>query len=266
MSRTVNTSRRKTPKPTPQVRDESSVERLYLELRDRAMRYDFKPGSRINEKALGQELGVARATLREALNRLVAEGLLDFVMNKGFFRKAISVGEVFDLYQVRIALERRAVLLAIQRATDAEIAAVKQFWVDVMQRSETLASGDLLLADEEFHRRLVALSRNKELSSFMEIVTRRIHVARHIDIQQLSAWNLQAFDAHMSLIDLIAQRKTEEALKTLTGHIDMSLKRAIEITKEMVARFFLTDASTSELESDSIPGVESAESEQPVHG
>lgn len=241
----ATTSRRNAVKPSPQVRDESSVERLYYELRDRAMRYDFKPGSRINEQALGRELGVSRATLREALNRLVAEGLFDFVMNKGFFRKAISVDEVFDLYQVRTALERRAVYLAVQRATDEDIASLKQFWMEVMQRSATLATGDMVLADEEFHRRLVGLSRNKELSAFMEIVTRRIHVARHIDIQQLSAWNIQAFDAHVAIVDLMAQRKTEEALKTLTEHIDMSLKRAIEITKEMVARFFLVEASSS---------------------
>ena len=139
-------------------RDESNVERLYLELRDRAMRYEFKPGARINEKQLGAQLGVARATLREALNRLVAEGLLELVMNKGFYRKAISVKEVFDLYQVRIALERQAVLLAVQRAPDEEIAAVKAYWVDVMRRSDQLATADLVLADEEFHRRLVALS------------------------------------------------------------------------------------------------------------
>lgn len=235
----------KAPAKTPAVRDESHVKRLYYELRDRAMRYEFKPGSRINEKQLGEQLGVARATLREALNRLVSEGLLESVLNKGFFRKAISVNEVFDLYQIRIALERQAVLLAVQRASDEDIAAVKAFWVDVMQRSEHLATGDLVLADEEFHRRLIALSQNKELTSFMDIVTRRIHVARHIDIEQLSEWNLQAFDAHMNIIDLIAQRKSDEALQVLTNHIDISLKRAIEITKEMVARFFLADVPAS---------------------
>ena len=49
----------------------------------------------------------------------------------------------------------------------------------------------------------------------------------------------------MNIIDFIAQRKAEEALRALTDHIDMSLKRAIEITKEMVARFFLVEASAS---------------------
>jgi len=180
--------------------------------------------------------------LREALNRLVAEGLLDFVMNKGFIRKGISVDEVFDLYQVRIALERRAVWLAVQRASDDEIGAVAAFWQVFMDRSHQLDSAAMVLADEEFHRRLVALSHNKELSAFMEVVTRRIHAARHIDIEQSSDWNMRAFDAHRELIGRIARRDTAAALDTLTEHIDMSLKRAIEIAREMVARFSIASS------------------------
>lgn len=149
-------------------------------------------------------------------------------------------------------------MLAIQRASDADIASVKGFWVDVMKHSAAMSTGDMVLADEEFHRRLVALSHNKEIMSFMDIVTRRIHVARHVDIEQLSSWNLTSFDAHMNVIDFIALRKTEEALQTLTDHIDMSLKRAIEITREMVARFFLVEASASLQAADRSPKAEKA--------
>lgn len=228
----------------PQPRDASSVERLYLELRERAMRYDFRPGARINEQALGREFGISRPPLREALNRLVAEGFLDFVMNKGFFRKAISVEELFNLYQVRIALERRALLLAVQNASDAEIDSLRGYWDGVMAHAATMSIGDLLLADEEFHRRLAALSHNRELSQFLEQVTRRIHVARHIDLEQ-SDWNTSAFNAHARLVDLLQARQLEPALEALTEHIDLSLKRAVQITKEMVAKFFLQDQSWS---------------------
>ena len=234
----MTVQRKTSHRPRPQTRDESSVDRLYLDLRDRAMRYDFRPGARINEQALGRELGVSRAPLREALNRLVAEGLLDFVMNKGFFRKSISVDEVMDLYQVRIALERRAVRLAVERASDAQIAAVADYWAGVSERAAQMQTADLLLADEEFHRRLVALSGNRELAAIMENVTRRIHSARHIDIEQ-SAWNAQALAAHDEIIQLVAERRSDDALRALTDHIDMSQQRAIEITKELAAKFFL---------------------------
>ncbi|MEZ5702435.1 MAG: GntR family transcriptional regulator [Burkholderiaceae bacterium] len=221
-------------------REQSSVERLYFELRERAMRYEFRPGERINEQALGHELGVSRPPLREALNRLVAEGFLEFVMNKGFIRKSISVEEVFNLYQVRIALERRAVMLAIKVAGDDEIAAVRTFWLGMIEKSSDMAVGDLLLADEAFHRKLVALSHNKELVSFLDQVTRRIHIAHHVDLEQ-SEWTAKSLQAHTRVVDLMLQRNTEAALEALTEHIDMSLKRAVAITREMVARFFLQD-------------------------
>ncbi len=244
-SRTVRAPARVAEPSVPRrTRDESSVNRLYLELRDRAMRYELRPGERINEQELGRELGVSRAPLREALNRLESEGFLQVVMNKGFFRKPISVDEVFDLYQVRVALERRAVFLAMTRASDAEIAAVGDYWTGVMRRAKTLSAEAMLEADEEFHRRLVALSHNRELSTFLEQVTRRIHVARHIDVEQ-SDWNERAFDAHRQLIGLIARREKDAALVLLTEHIEMSLKRALDITKEMTARFFLQDMPES---------------------
>lgn len=230
---------------TPKSREESSVERLYIELRDRAMRYDFRPGTRINEQALGRELGVSRAPLREALNRLEAEGLLTFVMNKGFFRKNISVDEVLDLYQVRIALERRAVFLALRCATDNEIQAVQEYWSSVMANSSGMTSADLLVADEEFHRRLIGLAKNKELSAFMEIITRRIHIARNIDIEQ-SAWNAKAFDAHYEVLKCLRNRDQKGALESITEHIDMSRERAVKIAREMVAKFFLTGTSAAQ--------------------
>lgn len=205
------------------------------------MRYDFRPGERINEQALGREFGVSRAPLREALNRLVAEGWLTFVMNKGFYRKGISVDEVLDLYQVRIALERRAVFLAVHKASDAEIQSVHEYWSSVMSNSTSMSSDDFLAADEEFHRRMVALAKNKELSAFLEIAARRIHSARSIDIAQ-TAWNATAFDAHYEVLKYMRQRELEKALTCITEHIDMSLHRAVSITKEMVAKFFLTDS------------------------
>lgn len=228
------------PAPSGQPRDASSVERLVVVLRERAMRYEFRPGERINEQALGREFGISRPPLREALNRLVAEGFLGFVMNRGFFRKSITVEEVFDLYQVRIALERRALYLAVGRALNADIAALDAFWAGVQSKAAELSAADLLLADEEFHRRMVALAGNKELSAFLEQVTRRIHVARYIDLEQ-SDWNERAFQAHRNLVRLLAERDVDGVLAALTEHIDMSLKRAVSISKEMVARFFLAD-------------------------
>jgi DNA-binding GntR family transcriptional regulator len=215
------------------------------------MKYEFRPGDRINEQALGREFGVSRGPLREALNRLVAEGFFDFVLNKGFFRKAVSAEEVFNLYQVRIALERRALFLAVPRASETQIVAVGSYWNEVLNQTKTLSSNELLLADEEFHRRLVALSGNRELGEFLEVVTRRLHVARRIDIEN-SDWNQRTFRAHVEIVDACKRRDMDATLRLITDHIAMSLKRAVEITKEMVAQVYLGSQPSGTIEEEEL--------------
>ncbi len=64
---------------------EGRVEALYNKLKDMAVDFRIRPGERINEVALARELDASRTPLREALNRLVAERLIDFNPGKGFF-------------------------------------------------------------------------------------------------------------------------------------------------------------------------------------
>ena len=63
----------------------SRAESLYLTVKDMAILFKFKPGERVNEVELAQRLGASRTPLREALNRLAAEGFLVLKQARGFF-------------------------------------------------------------------------------------------------------------------------------------------------------------------------------------
>ena len=82
----------------------SSVDRVYATLRDMAINFDFKPGERLNETALTSKLNVSRTPLREALNRLVAEGFLTLAKGQGFFCRPLSPEQILELYQLRLSL------------------------------------------------------------------------------------------------------------------------------------------------------------------
>src|SRR3546814_20748850 len=86
-----------------------------------AVSYLFKPGERINEGALARRLGVSRTPLREALNRLNTEGLLNALPGKGFFCRDLDVREIFSLYEMRKVIEAGSARLAVVRARDAAI-------------------------------------------------------------------------------------------------------------------------------------------------
>ena len=84
------------------------VDRLYNALRSMSIGFELKPDERINESELAEALGTSRTPLREALNRLVAEGYLAFRPGHGFFCRGLSPSEVFDLYDARVAIEAAA--------------------------------------------------------------------------------------------------------------------------------------------------------------
>lgn len=82
------------------------------ELRRRIVDGRLPAGERINEVRLSQELGVSRTPLREALNRLAAEGALDSVPRVGFSVHPLTLGEFEQIYDIRPILDPEALRLA----------------------------------------------------------------------------------------------------------------------------------------------------------
>ena len=105
----------------------SSVDRVYKEVRRMASNFEFKPDERINESALSSELGASRTPLREALNRLVAEGFLTFQNGRGFFCRSLSPGRILDLYEARQAIECEALHRSVERASDEDLREVADY-------------------------------------------------------------------------------------------------------------------------------------------
>jgi DNA-binding GntR family transcriptional regulator len=78
----------------------------------------FTPGSQITEVSLAVALGVSRGPVREAIQRLVQEGLLRNERNRGIFVPVLTREDVEDVYRVRAAIELTAMELLMRRSTD----------------------------------------------------------------------------------------------------------------------------------------------------
>src|SRR5690606_31139082 len=100
------TPRKKTQKAPPAPRAADSVNRVYAAIRRMAVNFEFRPEQRINEVELAAALNVSRTPVREALNRLVIEGLITLVPNKGFYCRPFDAEQIMSLFEVRTALER----------------------------------------------------------------------------------------------------------------------------------------------------------------
>src|SRR5437762_400223 len=95
-------------------------QRVYDHLREEILTGRLKPGAELGEVPLSEQLGVSRGPLREAIGRLAAEGLVTVRPRRGAVVRSLSREEFLELYQVREALERIAVQLAVPRLTDEQ--------------------------------------------------------------------------------------------------------------------------------------------------
>lgn len=226
----------------PRVRETTAPKRagltvndLYEQLKEMAVLYTIRPGERVNELELAEKFEVSRTPLREALNRLVAENLLHFVPNRGFFVRELHRQDIFDLFELRRSIEASAVQLAIVRAELKDVRALRKFWKDVLKNKTHASAADLTVKDEEFHVRLVALSGNNEMVRALHSINARIHFVRWIDLEQRGH---DAFAEHLDILDAIEARDAERCRELTEAHITWRMEEITTVVDAGVIRLF----------------------------
>lgn len=224
----------------------SNVDRIYETVRRMAADFELKPDARIKEGEMARKLGVSRTPLREALNRLVAEGYLTFQGGHGFFCRSLTPAMVLDLYEARVAVETEAMRRSVQRASAADIDRLTAYLDET--EPEYLRVHDplrLLELDEAFHSRLCALSGNSEMSRMLENLNGRIRYVRMMDLKALREGTAPPSKllAHRTILEALRDRDAERAEQILRLHIE---KRIDDLTVMVGSAFSNIYVATTE--------------------
>ncbi len=194
--------------------------------------FEFKPGERINESALSRALGASRTPLREALNRLVAEGFIDFRAGRGFFCRALSPDRILHLYEARIAIECEAARHAAARAQPESLAALDTFLNDSTEDYANCTDPMRLLElDEAFHLRLCALSGNPELVGMLQTIYDKIRFVRAADLRQLQAAGRSTTARHREILDMVRLGDALAASDAMRSHIENRASHATDAVR-----------------------------------
>lgn len=218
-----------------------SVERVYRAVLEMAVSFRLKPGERVNEVALAREFNTSRTPLREALNRLVSEGFLRFERGRGFFCRTFQPRDVFELYQVRLALETFAVRTACAEAADADIEALERLLDETGISDHNRRTEELLSLDERFHEAIMGLTGNSEMLRMLRNVNARIRYFRWVDME---VRRRRTQEQHRAIVAAIASRDPDSAAQAMSDHIERRREEATQTIKEGLSRLYLegTDA------------------------
>lgn len=121
----------------------------------------YPPGHRLREEDVGERLNLSRTPVREALRRLEADGIVEHRPRIGAVVRQLSHGEVVELYEMRVVLERTAAELAARHGTAAEFDTLEDFNQEIV--AERTNPSRAAAINQEFHRGLYLAGRNRFL-------------------------------------------------------------------------------------------------------
>lgn len=189
-------------------------------LRTAILEFELQPGQRLVERELIEQTGVSRATIREALRELTAEGLVVTVPQKGAMVYKPSADEAQDLYAVRASLEALTVRRFIERANashhDRLRATVTALEQDVADGAEMPR---LLWDKDRFYAELVAGAASPTIEQILGGVQARVRLLRAGSMSQPGRPAQMAVEMR-ALVDAITARNTELAERLCIEHLE----------------------------------------------
>lgn len=227
------------PLTRPAARTTAGMNELYDTVKAMAVRFDFKPGERLNELDLARRLNVSRTPLREVLNQLMVEGFLTRAVNRGFIARPLDAQQVHALYEYRAVLEAGIVRIACERATDEELLALRDFVERSRDVPEDSDAARLLALDEDFHLRVARLTRNEEFVRSVQSVNARIHFVRWIDMQQGRREHTQG--EHLRLVDALQRRDQDALAELMRQHIGRRLDQIVDVIRTGFSTIYMRD-------------------------
>lgn len=214
---------------TPIARSGNSFsDQVERTLRDQILRGHFPPGGRLNEVEISTDLGVSRGPVREAMQRLARDGLVELQAHRGAFVRRLGPGEVRDLFEVRAALESTVARLAAERATDeqrAELADLRSTATGPSTADED-GAGLPFQGPRDVHALLAAAAGNPALANHVALVNQELRLLR-AQQGQLPDRAEHAVAEHDELLDAVLSGDGDRAADAMDAHLAEALGTAL---------------------------------------
>ena len=190
-------------------------------LREAIRKGVLKPGERLMEIQLAEELGVSRTPVREAIRKLELEGYVIMMPRRGTYVANLSIRDVNEVFEIRTSLDSLASGLAAERITEEELEQLQRLLVLIGEYIEQNDMEKIVETDTEFHDVLYKASRNMRLVGI--IFNLREQLTRFRATSMAYPGRLkETLEEHRRLVEAIAQGDVIEAQNAAEDHMEKS--------------------------------------------
>jgi DNA-binding GntR family transcriptional regulator len=196
----------------------SLVNQAYKELKRILLEHQIPQGGKLNEVELAGALGISRTPVREAINRLAKEGLVEIFPQRGAFVIRFSEEDVNELFLIRENLEGLAAYLAAEKMTGTDLTRLESC---VEGFKEPYGKKDIqryAREDFKFHQTIIKLSEARRLTTLISTLYDHIRIFR-LTTMGLSDRMKVSLAEHDRLIEAFRRKDASEAENLMRRHI-----------------------------------------------
>jgi DNA-binding GntR family transcriptional regulator len=197
----------------------TSAEAVYRKLLHMIFSRQLKPGQRLPEILIAEQLEVSRTPVREALRRLANEGLVVLIPNVGARIAMPTRQEMLDTYEVRNVLECLAIRRASERITAVQLARLEE---KIEEETEVFSLRDLeayIEINNAFHRIIAEASGNLALADTIENYLARTFVYMVFFESFFDFDTNPSLEEHRAILEALRARDAESAVRLMDRHI-----------------------------------------------
>ena len=196
---------------------------VFKTLREAIVTGELKPGERLMEIKLANEMGVSRTPVREAIRKLEQEGLVHLTARKGAEVAPINAKDLKEVLEIRKALEGLACQMACQNATREDLQDLEEYNQDISKAIEENDIEKIARLDVRFHEQICILSGNTQLIGILSRLKEHIYRYRLEYIADIKNKNT-IIEEHSRIIQDMLKKNEKAVRKDIEHHIEMQEK------------------------------------------
>lgn len=197
--------------------------RVFHTIRENILAGKYAPNEELKEKTIGEELGVSRTPVREALRQLELEGLVSIIPNKGAYVVGLTQKDMQDIYEIRCRLEGLCARWAAKNITKEQLDELEEIVFRAEFHAKKGNAEQLVELDNKFHETLYAAAGSKELQRVLSDFHHYLQRVRKVtltDEKRASDSNQE----HMMIVEALKEHNEDKAEVLATQHISSTAK------------------------------------------
>ena len=208
----------------------SAADPIYEDLKGRIVSREIPGDTPLRQDDIAKTHGVSKIPVREALRRLENEGLVIFRPNRGAFVRKLSDAEILDLMEIRVALECKALELAIPNMIETDFQSIEQLLAEYAKCTDPAGWSEM---NQRFHHMLYEPSGNRQLVAMIGDLQRRLGPFLRRLVSMASGLD-RPMREHEEILSACKASDVDRAVAVLRAHI--------ETTKKEVAAYLRREA------------------------